>query len=69
VAAGAQDGRKLVVITRDKGPWPTDGVPGRTVPSTEALAIAERMPGEICVNGGERIFEEVLAMDGPCACT
>ena len=31
----------------------------------EALAIAEAMPGEICVNGGERIFAEVLAMERP----
>jgi dihydrofolate reductase len=35
----------------------------RSVP--EALAKAEAMPGEIYVNGGERIFEEVLALDRP----
>jgi dihydrofolate reductase len=31
----------------------------------EALEIAEAMPGEIYVNGGERIFEEVLALPRP----
>jgi dihydrofolate reductase len=58
-----QDGRMPVVITSDaslEGP----GVRvARSVP--EALGIAEGMPGEICVNGGERIFEEVLAMNRP----
>ena len=35
----------------------------RSVP--EALEIAETMPGEIYVNGGERIFEEILALPRP----
>jgi dihydrofolate reductase len=58
-----EDGRRLVVVTSD----PTlerDGVRvARGVP--EALEIAESMPGEIYVNGGERIFGEVLALPRP----
>jgi len=55
--------RKLVVISSDKT-LEKDGV--RVAASVkEALAIAEQIPGEICVNGGERIFEEVLAMERP----
>jgi dihydrofolate reductase len=58
-----EDGRRLIVVTSD----PTlerDGVRvARSVP--EALAIAETMPGEVCVNGGERIYEEILALDRP----
>lgn len=58
-----EDGRKLVVVTRDRS-LEMEGV--RVAPSlTEALKIAEAMPGEICVNGGERIFEDVLAMERP----
>jgi dihydrofolate reductase len=56
-------GRRPIVITSD----PTierDGVRvARSVP--EALQIAETMPGEIYVDGGERIFEEVLALKRP----
>jgi dihydrofolate reductase len=58
-----EDGRRLVVITSDPS-LARDGVRvARSVP--EALALAEAMPGEIYVNGGERIFEEVLALDRP----
>ena len=58
-----EDGRRLVVITSDAS-LEQDGV--RVAPSVpEALEIAEAMPGEIYVNGGERIFEEVLALDRP----
>jgi dihydrofolate reductase len=58
-----QDGRRLVVVTSDPT-LETEGV--RVAPSvTEALDIAETMPGEIYVNGGERIFEEVLALERP----
>jgi dihydrofolate reductase len=58
-----QDGRRLIVITSDRT-LETDGV--RVASSvSEALAIAETMEGEIYVNGGERIFEEVLALDRP----
>jgi dihydrofolate reductase len=58
-----EDGRRPVVITSDRS-IERDGVRvARSVP--EALEIAEAMPGEIYVDGGERIFEEVLALDRP----
>jgi dihydrofolate reductase len=58
-----EDGRRLIVITRDPS-LRTEGV--HVAGSVqEALAIAETMPGEIYVNGGERIFEEVLALQRP----
>jgi dihydrofolate reductase len=58
-----EDGRRLVVVTSD-ATLEQEGV--RTAGSVpEALAIAETMTGEIYVNGGERIFEEVLAMERP----
>ncbi len=58
-----EDGRRLVVITSDPA-LAQDGVRvARSVGG--ALEIAEGMPGEIYVNGGERIFEEVLALGRP----
>jgi dihydrofolate reductase len=58
-----EDGRRLIVITSDRS-LARDGV--QVAASVdEALAIAETMPGEIYVNGGERIFEEVMALDRP----
>jgi dihydrofolate reductase len=58
-----EDGRRLIVVTSNPS-IAREGVQvARTV--TEALAIAETMPGEIYVNGGERIFEEVLALNRP----
>ena len=52
-----EDGRRLIVITSNPS-LERDGVRvARSVP--EALEIAEAMPGEIYVNGGERIFEGV----------
>ena len=58
-----QDGRRLIVLTSN----PALEQPGvRIARSVEAaLGIAESLPGEIYVNGGERIFEEVLALDRP----
>ena len=55
------DGRKPVVITSDLSLAADGVVVASSVP--RALQIAEEMPGEICINGGERIFEEVLALD------
>ena len=55
------DGRQPVVITSDRSLAAEGGAVASSVP--HALQIAEEMPGEICVNGGERIFEEVLALD------
>jgi dihydrofolate reductase len=58
-----EDGRRLVVVTSNPA-LEADGVRvARSV--TEALEIAESLPGEIYVNGGERIFEEVLALKRP----
>ncbi|HEY1792987.1 MAG TPA: dihydrofolate reductase [Opitutaceae bacterium] len=62
-ARAREDGRRLIVITRDRS-LEAGGV--RVAASVaEALGIAETMPGEVYVNGGERIFEEVLALDRP----
>jgi dihydrofolate reductase len=58
-----EDGRLPVVITSDRSLERPGVRVAASVP--EALAIAEAMPGEICVNGGERVFEEVLAMNRP----
>lgn len=53
------DGRKPVVITRNTA-LERDGV--RVAPSLEAaLAIADTLPGEIMICGGERIYAEALA--------
>ena len=58
-----RDGRRCVVVT-SKASLATDGV--QVAPSlTGALQTAEEMPGEICVNGGERIFAEVLTLNRP----
>jgi dihydrofolate reductase len=58
-----EDGRRLIVVSGDRS-LEADGVRvAGSVP--EALAIAETLPGEIYVNGGERIFQEVLALDRP----
>jgi len=58
-----EDGRRPVVITRDRT-LERDGVRvARSVP--EALALAEALPGEIYVTGGERVFAEVLALSRP----
>ena len=59
----ARDGRRPVVVTRDAS-LAREGV--RVAPSfTEALAVAESLPGEIYVCGGERIYEEALAIHRP----
>lgn len=58
-----EDGRRLIVVSSDAS-LERDGVRvARSVP--DALQAAEAMPGEIYVNGGEHIFEEVLAMSRP----
>jgi dihydrofolate reductase len=57
------DGRLPVVITRNT----SLARPGVRVAGSlsEALAIAEELPGEIFVCGGQRIYEETLALDRP----
>jgi dihydrofolate reductase len=58
-----EDGRRLIVVTSDAS-LAADGV--RTAHSVpEALKIAKTMPGEIFVNGGERIYAEILALNRP----
>jgi len=54
------DGRTPVVITSDT----SIASPGVHVAATvsEALAIAQRLPGEIMVCGGQRIYEETLPL-------
>ena len=59
----ARDGRRPIVITRKKE-LARDGV--RVVASlAEALAVAETLPGEIHICGGQRIYEETFALNRP----
>lgn len=54
------DGRQPVVLTRRKS-LASDGV--RVAASvTESLAIAQSLPGEIMICGGQRIYEETLPL-------
>jgi dihydrofolate reductase len=57
------DGRRAVVITSNR----TLEQPGVRVATnlTEALAIAETLPGEIYICGGQRIYEETLTLPRP----
>lgn len=58
-----EDGRRLIVVSSDPS-LATDGVQvAASVP--RALELAESMEGEIYVNGGERIYREILALDRP----
>ncbi|MEO6876370.1 MAG: dihydrofolate reductase [Opitutaceae bacterium] len=57
------DGRRPVVVTRNQA-LATDAVHvGASLP--EALAIAEALPGEIHICGGERIYEETFTLGRP----
>jgi dihydrofolate reductase len=57
------DGRRAVVVTSNPA-LAGDGV--HAAPSlSEALAIAESLPGEIHICGGERIYAEALALPRP----
>jgi dihydrofolate reductase len=59
----AERGRRPIVITRDAGL----ARPGVATASSlaGALALAESLPGEIYVCGGQRIFAETLALPRP----
>jgi dihydrofolate reductase len=57
------DGRRAVVITRDRSLARENVHVAGSL--TEALAIAETLPGEIFVCGGERIYAEALMLDRP----
>jgi dihydrofolate reductase len=54
------DGRQPVVITRDRGLASDRVRVAATV--TEALALAQTLPGEIMICGGQRIYEETLPL-------
>ncbi|MEO6995528.1 MAG: dihydrofolate reductase [Lacunisphaera sp.] len=57
-SAARTEGRQPVVVTRESS-LASAGV--RVAPTvTEALAIAQTLPGEIMVCGGARIYEETL---------
>lgn len=58
-----RDGRRAVVVTRDRG-LAREGV-HVAASLAEALAIAESLPGEIFICGGARIYAETLALDRP----
>ena len=59
----AADGRRPVVITRNRA-LEKPGV--RVVSSvSEALSVAETLPGKIMICGGQRIYEETLALPRP----
>lgn len=54
------DGRQPVVISRDRSLASDRVRVAATVP--EALALAQTMPGEIMICGGQRIYEETLPL-------
>jgi dihydrofolate reductase len=58
-----EDGRRLIVVSSDPSLERDNVRVVRSVP--QALEVAEGMHGEIYVNGGERIFAEILALDRP----
>jgi dihydrofolate reductase len=59
----ALDGRRPVVVTRNAAL--TGGVVCAAPSLTAALALAEALPGEIHICGGQRIYAETLALDRP----
>ena len=59
----ALDGRRPIVITRNRA-LAREGV-HVAASLDEALTIAETLPGEIMICGGERIYAETLALKRP----
>ena len=58
-----QDGRRPVIVTRDSS-LARPGV--QIAPSlAAALAIADTLPGDLYICGGQRIFEETFALTRP----
>jgi dihydrofolate reductase len=57
------DGRRPVVLTRNRS-LARDGV-HVAASLAESLAIAESLPGEIFICGGEKIYAETLALNRP----
>ncbi len=64
-----KDGRRPVVLTSHRlavapsQEAEADPIAARSL--TGALAVAEALPGEVYVCGGQRIYEETLALDRP----
>jgi dihydrofolate reductase len=58
-----EDGRRPIVISRNQSLARAGVAVVATLGS--ALALAETMPGEIYICGGQRIYEETLALDRP----
>jgi len=58
-----RNGRRPIVITRDRALATGDVRVASSL--SEALAVAETLPGEIMICGGERIYAETLALDRP----
>ena len=57
------DGRRPIVITRRRA---LDQPGVHVAPSLiEALAVGETLPGELYICGGQRIYEETLALHRP----
>jgi dihydrofolate reductase len=59
----ALDGRRPVVLTRNTA-LARDGVRA-TASLDAALAVAETLPGELYICGGQRIYEETFALARP----
>jgi dihydrofolate reductase len=59
----ARDGRRAIVLTRNRSLARENVHIAASL--TAALQIAEMLPGEIFVCGGQRIYEETLALDRP----
>lgn len=57
------DDRRPIVITRDRSLASERVLVASSL--TEALALADPLPGEIMICGGERIYAETLALDRP----
>ena len=73
----ALDGRRPLVLTSRRlvstnHPWDVAPEPGTTSHEpvlvqclSDALVIAETLPGEVYICGGQRIYEETLALNQP----
>lgn len=59
----ARDGRRPIVVTRNRA-LAREGV-HVAASLADALALADTLPGEIYLCGGERIYAEALALDRP----
>lgn len=58
-----EDGRRPVVISRNAALAQPGVAVAPSLP--DALALAETLPGDIYICGGQRIYEETLALDRP----